>query len=287
MLIPSVFTAVFVLIPKRHHVLATTLAGVAALLAPTLGPLLGGWLTETQSWHWIFLINILPGLLVTLTVLQTLKSEPAELSVLRRLDVPTLLLFAVFLAGLQWLLHEAPGHHWRGVFVFGLAALCLACCALGIYRALVGGASLRPSQALSQSRIHAGLRIELCAGFRPLRIGLSAFAVSGRGARPHAAWRSAKILLVFGAAQLLTAPFAAWAETRIDGRLLTRAGLCSVRPGADRQRLHQPDQRLRCPVLAAGDARLGGDVLSSARDAACAGYIGRRRRWRRRAACSI
>ena len=66
MLIPSVFTAVFVLIPKPHHVLATTMAGVAALLAPTLGPLLGGWLTETQSWHWIFLINILPGLVVAL-----------------------------------------------------------------------------------------------------------------------------------------------------------------------------------------------------------------------------
>src|SRR5215813_11147874 len=73
MLIPSVFTAVFVLIPKRHEVLATTLAGVAALLAPTLGPLLGGWLTETQSWHWIFLINILPGLAVTLTVLKSLN----------------------------------------------------------------------------------------------------------------------------------------------------------------------------------------------------------------------
>ena len=42
MLIPAVFTSVFVLIPKPHHVLATTMAGVCALLAPTIGPLLGG-----------------------------------------------------------------------------------------------------------------------------------------------------------------------------------------------------------------------------------------------------
>jgi len=136
MLIPAVFTAVFVLIPKPSHVLATTMAGVAALLAPTLGPLVGGWLTQTQSWHWIFLVNIFPGLLVALVVILTLARDETELSVLKRLDILTLLLFAIFLAGLQWLLHEAPGHHWRGGFVFGLAALCVLACGWGIHRAL-------------------------------------------------------------------------------------------------------------------------------------------------------
>ena len=136
MLIPSVFTAVFVLIPKPHHILATTMAGVAALLAPTLGPLLGGWLTQTQSWHWIFLVNIVPGLAVSLVVLFALAREDTEISVLKRLDILTLLLFAVFLAGLQWLLHEAPGHHWRGGFVFGLAGLCILAFAWGVHRAL-------------------------------------------------------------------------------------------------------------------------------------------------------
>jgi len=60
MLIPAVFTAVFTLMPERHRLRATTLAGVFALLAPTLGPVVGGYLTQTQSWHWIFLINIAP-----------------------------------------------------------------------------------------------------------------------------------------------------------------------------------------------------------------------------------
>src|SRR5579863_3833514 len=105
MLIPSVFTAVFVLIPERHHILATTMAGAAALLAPTLGPLLGGWLTETQSWHWIFLINVLPGLIVALVVLTNLKSEAVDKAVLKRLDGLTLLLFTIFLASLQWFLN--------------------------------------------------------------------------------------------------------------------------------------------------------------------------------------
>src|SRR5579863_5360689 len=136
MLIPSVFTAVFVLIPERHHILATTMAGVAALLAPTLGPLFGGWLTQTQSWHWIFLINILPGLIVALTVLSCLENEATEIAALKRLDVLTLLLFAIFLAGLQWLLNEAPHYHWRGAYIWGLVALCAVTLAWGIHRAL-------------------------------------------------------------------------------------------------------------------------------------------------------
>src|SRR5580658_7932249 len=62
MLIPAVFTAVFTLMPERHRLRATTVAGVFALLAPSLGPMVGGYLTETHSWQWIFLINVAPGL---------------------------------------------------------------------------------------------------------------------------------------------------------------------------------------------------------------------------------
>ena len=223
MLIPSVFTAVFVLIPKRHEVMATTLAGVAALLAPTLGPLLGGWLTETQSWHWIFLINILPGVMVALTVLQCLKAEETQLGLLRRLDLPTLLLFAFFLAGLQWLLHDAPAHHWRGAFVLGLASACLISCFLGIYRAL---SVAHPFVHLRRFR-NFGFALGCCLSF-VLGFGLygsvyllSLFLGVVRGHSPLAV---GEVLLVFGVAQLLTAPFAAWAEAHIDCRLLTALG---------------------------------------------------------------
>ena len=57
-LIPSVFSAVFLLFPFRQQGVATTLAGVMAVLAPTVGPLVGGWITQTWSWHWLFLVNV-------------------------------------------------------------------------------------------------------------------------------------------------------------------------------------------------------------------------------------
>src|SRR3977135_243299 len=60
-LIPAVFSAVFLLFPIRLHPIATTMAGIMAVLAPTVGPVVGGWITETYSWHWLFLINVAPG----------------------------------------------------------------------------------------------------------------------------------------------------------------------------------------------------------------------------------
>src|SRR6202043_2724215 len=66
-LIPAVFSAVFLLFPIRLHPVATTMAGVMAVLAPTVGPAVGGWITETYSWHWLFLINVAPGVLAAAT----------------------------------------------------------------------------------------------------------------------------------------------------------------------------------------------------------------------------
>ncbi len=223
MLIPSVFTAVFVLIPKQHHILATTMAGVAALLAPTLGPLLGGWLTQTQSWHWIFLINILPGLVVVLVVLATLKNEKADIAVLKRLDFLTLSLFAVFLAGLQWLLNEGPRYHWRGPYILGLAVLCAIACGWGIRRALSVANPFVQLRRFGNRGFALGCGLSFVLGFGlygsvyllSLFLGL---------VRNHAPLAIGEILVVSGAAQLITAPLAAWAETRFDARLLTALG---------------------------------------------------------------
>src|SRR5579859_2415860 len=51
-LIPAVFSAVFLLFPARRQGLATMVGGVLAVLAPTVGPVVGGWIPATYSWHW-------------------------------------------------------------------------------------------------------------------------------------------------------------------------------------------------------------------------------------------
>src|SRR3954469_12352175 len=62
-LIPAVFSAVFLLFPARLHAVATTIGGVVAVLAPTVGPIGGGWITDNWSWPFLFLINVIPGVI--------------------------------------------------------------------------------------------------------------------------------------------------------------------------------------------------------------------------------
>src|SRR5947207_13074678 len=63
-LIPLVFSAVFLMFEGSARVRATMVAGIMAMLAPPLGLTEGGFITDRLSWHWLFLINVPPGLIV-------------------------------------------------------------------------------------------------------------------------------------------------------------------------------------------------------------------------------
>src|SRR5271167_1670749 len=85
-LIPAVFSAVFLLFPVRLHPIATTMAGIMAVLAPTIGPVVGGWITETWSWHWLFLINVAPGVVAATATPLLLPAEKPNFNDLATLD---------------------------------------------------------------------------------------------------------------------------------------------------------------------------------------------------------
>ncbi len=125
-LIPAVFSAVFLLFPERRQGIATTIAGVLAVLAPTVGPIVGGWITQTFSWHWLFLINLGPGIVCAVGASLLLPREKADPAQIRRLDFVTLGLMAVALAALEIALKEAPQRGWASPLVLGLGALTLA-----------------------------------------------------------------------------------------------------------------------------------------------------------------
>src|SRR5467141_2604610 len=111
-LIPAVFSAVFLLFPVRQHPLATTLAGIMAVLAPTVGPVVGGWITETYSWHWLFLINVAPGVVAAAATPFLLPREKTRFADLATLDGYSLALMAISLASLEIGLKDAPQDGW-------------------------------------------------------------------------------------------------------------------------------------------------------------------------------
>jgi len=223
MLIPSVFSAIFILLPGHDRIRATTLAGVAAMLAPTLGPLIGGYLTSRYSWHWIFLINFLPGLVIALVVALTLRKDKPDWGELRHLDWPSILLASAALACLELLLKEGPFHHWRGLEIDFFGATALIAGTWATYRCLTRAKPFLELHYFGNLRFSLGcvFSFVLGAGLYGSVYLLALFLGIVRG---HTPFEIGQIMMVAGGMQLLTATVAAWAETRIDARILTALG---------------------------------------------------------------
>src|SRR5689334_4845228 len=126
MLIPAVFTSVFVVFPEQKRVLATAVAGMFAVLAPTLGPAVGGYITENFSWHWLFFVNVAPGIAAAAIVGALVRAGRPQWALWRRLDHVGVLLLACCLAALETGLKQGPGRGWNDplvVLLFGVVTV--------------------------------------------------------------------------------------------------------------------------------------------------------------------
>ena len=109
---PTVWPVVYTKFNGRRLASVIAILSVILSLASTLGPTLGGFLTDTFSWHWLFLVNIIPGLAVAAVVWVTIDIDKPDLSLLRYFDLTGMLLMAAFLGCLEYALHEGPRWDW-------------------------------------------------------------------------------------------------------------------------------------------------------------------------------
>ena len=117
--------------PPEKRGLAFALYGITAILAPTIGPTLGGWLTDNYSWRWIFYINLPVGLLA-LFLVSRMVEDPPYLSARRgagvRLDYICIVLLKLDLGALQILLDKGQEEDWFGShFIVALALVSAVC----------------------------------------------------------------------------------------------------------------------------------------------------------------
>src|SRR5215212_10227085 len=136
MLIPAVFSAVFLLFPVRLHPLATTIAGVMAVLAPTVGPVVGGWITETWSWQWLLLINVAPAITAGVLTPFLLPRAQPRFADFATLDILSLALMVIALASLEIGLKQAPHGGWLSPLCSILFLLSAAAAAVFAVRSL-------------------------------------------------------------------------------------------------------------------------------------------------------
>ncbi len=111
-MIPTVFASTFMIFPRQKMAGATVIIGLVATLAPTIGPTLGGYLTQLFSWHWLFLINVVPGAVVITLVWSFIDIDKPNYALLKGFDYLGLTGLALFLGSLEYVLEEGTRNDW-------------------------------------------------------------------------------------------------------------------------------------------------------------------------------
>jgi DHA2 family multidrug resistance protein len=111
-MVPTVFATAFSAFPPERRVTANVITGMIVTLAPTVGPTLGGHLTEWLSWHWLFFINVIPGLLSLALVWRYGNFDKGDRSLARGFDWFGLAMMATFLMSLQYVVEEGAKDSW-------------------------------------------------------------------------------------------------------------------------------------------------------------------------------
>jgi DHA2 family multidrug resistance protein len=224
-MIPTVFATSYMMFPPSRQAGVSVLIGLVATMAPTLGPTLGGWLTETWSWHWLFLVNVVPGLLVAALVGVFVRVDRPRLEMLKGFDLAGIVLVAAFLGSLQYILEEGPGDDWFAEpKIVVLSGLC-AVAGLGfLWRELAAEHPVVDLRAFSDRNFTVGCLYSFIIG-----IGLygSVYVVPlflGR-VRGFSALEIGLTMMVTGAFQFLSAPLAGNLARHMDLRVMLGIGL--------------------------------------------------------------
>ncbi len=108
-LVPLAQATLFDINPPERHARAMALFGGGVMIGPILGPVLGGWLTDSFDWRWVFLVNVPIG---AITLLMLLRFMPAGEVEKRRFDLFGFAMLGIALAGLQLMLERGHSKDW-------------------------------------------------------------------------------------------------------------------------------------------------------------------------------
>jgi DHA2 family multidrug resistance protein len=223
-MIPSVFAAAFTIFPKEKQPIVSPLIGLVATLAPTIGPTVGGYLTDQFSWHWLFLVNVVPGCAVTVATFLLIDFDKPQLSLLDRFDWVGLLGLALFLGDLEYVLEEGPNHDWfQDQAVFTCGWLSLIGGVLFFWRAAAAKQPIVDLRAFGNRNFSTGclLSFALGVGLYGLTYIYPVYLARVRG---YDALMIGKTMFVSGLTMFCCAPIVGRLMTKVDPRILLGFG---------------------------------------------------------------
>lgn len=113
-LIPMSLTIILTSLPPQKRTIGLAIFSITATFAPSIGPAIGGWLTDTFNWRYIFYLNLIPGIVLILLMLYSLPRERMNLQLLKEGDWFGIFLMAAGLGSLEIVLEEGNRKDWFG-----------------------------------------------------------------------------------------------------------------------------------------------------------------------------
>jgi len=223
-MIPTTFAASYAMFPLTQRQKVMPLMGLVVPMAPTIGPTVGGLLTDAFSWHWLFYVNVVPGIVVTVMAVTLIDYDKPNWALFRKFDWWGLVFMAVFLGCTEYVLEEGPIRDWftdDSVVVFALAAGAASIVFLA--RVLTAEEPIVDLRAFANRNFALGSLFSaiMGVGLFGLTYLYPLYLARVRGLTPL---MIGETMFVTGACMLLTAPIANRIVSMMDPRVLLLLG---------------------------------------------------------------
>jgi DHA2 family multidrug resistance protein len=231
-MIPIAYALSFKLFPLRVMGAVQAVIGMIATTAPSIGPTLGGYITQHASWHWLFLMNVVPGVLASAGAWFFLRIDKPDFALFKKIDFLGLLYLALFLGPLEYILEEGPGEEW---FDSPLILLLSSVCVLGalgfFWRAFRVTLPIVDLKVFRDRNFALGASLGFMIGIAlygmvylmPLFLGT---------VRGFNSLQIGQLMFVTGASMFCSAPIIGRLSDKVDPRYMLAVGLAMVGMGA-------------------------------------------------------
>ena len=230
-MIPGVFAAAFTIFPPEKRPVVSPMIGLVATLAPTIGPTIGGYLSHAFSWHWLFLVNVAPGILVTIAAWTLIDFDKPEKGLLKNFDWLGLAALAAFLGSLEFVLEEGPRKDWLDDHLIAIFMGVMIVGAGGFFwRSLTRQNPLVDLSAFRNRNFAFGSIFSFCLGIGLYGLTYVYPLYLGR-VRGFDALMIGETMFVSGLAMFLMAPVAGILSRKLDPRVMLMIGLVGFGAG--------------------------------------------------------
>jgi MFS transporter, DHA2 family, multidrug resistance protein len=223
-MVPTVFASAYFIFQGPRQKLIAPVVGLIATLAPTVGPTIGGYLTDAYSWHWLFFINVIPGIIVTATTFFLVDFDKPDFTLLQNFDWTGLLSMAGFLGALEYVLEEGPRYEWFDDDTIFVVAIVSAVSAVIFFaRVLTAKAPIVDLRAFVNRNFAVGsvFSFVLGIGLYGLNYLYPVYLAQVRG---YDALMIGETMFVSGLVMFVTAPIAGQLAEKFDPRFVLIAG---------------------------------------------------------------